>query len=206
MVAPGYITVGCNAGTTHPISGTGIRGAAVTGYSAGKHGAAAVHDDEDDFVSEADLWAHNHFVYVEHGLGTRTAAKDPYNVVASHVGMENVRAAVALLPEDTIANVVSSEGDSFGVRSAVGLATGVVRNALALASDGRLDRLDTTKRAVGRTIRDFVRTRRYAEKYERLYERYPANREGFFEWRDARDSLDEAFNDELGIPADRRKY
>jgi flavin-dependent dehydrogenase len=206
MVAPGYITVGCNAGTTHPITGKGIRGAAVTGYSAGKHGAAAVHDDEDGFISEADLWAHNHFLYVDHGLGTRTAVKDPYNIAASHVGMENVRAVVALLPEDAIADVVSSEGNSLGVRSAIRLASGVVGNALALGSDGRLERLDTTKRAVGRTLLDFVRTRRYARKYERLYDEYPVNRDDFFEWRDARDALDDAFNDDLGIPAEQRKY
>jgi hypothetical protein len=206
MVAPGYITVGCNAGTTHPITGKGIRGAAVTGYSAGKHGAEAVLDDEDGFISEADLWAHNHFVYVDHGLGTRIAVKDPYNIAASHAGMENVRAVVALLPEDAIADVVSSEGNSLGVRSAIGLATGVVQNALTLVSDGRLERLDTTKRAVGQTLLDFVRTRRYAEKYERVYDAYPETRDDFFEWRDTRDAVDDAFNDELGIPAGQRKY
>jgi flavin-dependent dehydrogenase len=206
MVAPGYITVGCNAGTTHPISGKGIRGAAVTGYSAGKHGARAVREDEDGFISGADLWAHNHFVYVEHGLGTRIAVKDPYNIAASEAGMENVRAAVALLPEDAIADVVSSEGNSLGVRSAARLTKGVVQNALSLVSDGRLDRLDTTKRAVGRTLLDFVRTRRYVEKYERLYEEYPSDRAEFFEWREARDALDEEFNDALGVPAGRRKY
>ncbi len=206
MVAPGYITVGCNAGTTHPISGKGIRGAAVTGFSAGKHGAAAVHDDEDGFISEADLWDHNHYVYVRHGLGTHIAVKEPYNVAASHAGMENVRAAVALLPEDAIADVVSSDGNSLGVRSAVRLVSGVVQNALPLVSDGRLERLATTKRAVGRTLLDFVRTRRYVEKYERLYNNYPANRNDFFEWRDARDALDDAFNDELGISANQRKY
>jgi flavin-dependent dehydrogenase len=206
MVAPGYITVGCNAGTTHPISGKGIRGAAVTGYSAGKHGAAAIRDDEDGFISEADLWAHNYFVYVEHGLGTRIAVKDPYNIAASHAGMENVRAAVALLPEDAIADVVSSEGNSLGARSAVRLANGVVQNALALVGDGRLERLDTTKRAVARTLLDFVRTRRYAEKYERLYDDYPVDRDDFFEWRAARNALDDEFNDELGVPTNQRKY
>jgi geranylgeranyl reductase family protein len=206
MVAPGYVTVGCNAGTTHPISGKGIRGAAVTGYSAGKHGATAVHDDEDGFISEADLWEHNHYVYVEHGLGTRIASKDPYNVAAAEAGMENVRAAVALLPEDAIADVVSSEDDSFGLRSAARLANGVVRNALALVSDGRLDRLDTTKREVGRTLLDFVRTRRYADRLEELYRDYPADRGDFFEWRDARDALDDAFNERLDVPSERRKY
>lgn len=206
MVAPGYITVGCNAGATHPITGKGIRGAAVTGYSAGKHGASAVLDDEDGFISEADLWAHNHYLYVEHGLGTRIAVKDPYNIAASHAGMENVRAAVALLPEDAIGDVVSSEGNALGVRSAVSLASGVVRNGLELVSEGRLERLDTTKGEVARTLVGFVRTRRYARKYERLYEQYPETREDFFEWRDSRDELDEAFNDEIGIPAGERKY
>jgi hypothetical protein len=206
MVAPGYITVGCNAGATHPITGKGIRGAAVTGYSAGKHGAAAIHADEDGFISEADLWAHNHFVYVDHGLGTRIAVKDPYNIAASHAGMENVRAVVALLPEDAIADVVSSEGNSLGIQSAIRLATGVVQNALSLVSDGRLDELDTTNRAVVRTLLDFVRTRQYAAKYEEVYNDYPANREDFFEWRDTRDALDDAFNDAVGIPANQRKY
>ena len=206
MVAPGYITVGCNAGTTHPISGKGIRGAAVTGYSAGKHGAAAVHDDEDGFISEADLWAHNRFVYVDHGLGTRIASKDPYNVAASKAGMENVRAAVALLPAEELSAVVSSEGDSFGVRDAVHLAKGVARNALELSGDGGFDRLDTTKREVVRTLLDFAWTRRHADKLERLYRNYPAERGEFFEWRDARDALDDELNERLEIPDDRRKY
>lgn len=38
-------------------------------------------------------------VYGEHGLGTRIASKDPYNVAASNAGMENVEVVVALLPE-----------------------------------------------------------------------------------------------------------
>jgi|AntDeeMinimDraft_5_1070356.scaffolds.fasta_scaffold00388_18 flavin-dependent dehydrogenase len=206
MVAPGYVTVGCNAGATHPISGKGIRGAAVTGYSAGKHGAAAVQEDEDGFISEADLWPHNYFVYVEHGLGTRIASKDPYNVAASKAGMENVRAAVALLPEDEIADVVSSEEDSFGVAEAATLASGVLRNAVSLSRKGVFEELDTSKRAVLGTLVDFVRTRIYADRLERQYASYPETREEFFEWRDERDALDAALDEQLGIPAQERKY
>ena len=206
MVAPGYITVGCNAGVTHPISGKGIRGAAVTGYSAGKHGAAAVHGDEDGFLSEADLWAHNHYVYAVHGLGTRIASKDPYNVAASKAGMENVRAAVALLPVTELSAVVSSEDASFGVRDAARLAKGVARNALDLSRDGGFDLLDTTKRDVVETLVDFARTRRYADKLAELYARYPADRDDFFEWRDARDALDDELNELLGVPDRQRKY
>jgi geranylgeranyl reductase family protein len=206
MVAPGYITVGCNAGTTHPISGKGIRGAAVTGYSAGKHGAEAVHEDEDGFISEADLWAHNHFVYAQHGLGTKIASKDPYNIAASNAGMENVRAAVALLPEAEISDVVSSASGSFGARDAANLAKGVVRNAWDLFRDGGFDRLDTSRKEVFGTLRDFVKTRRYADKLERTYSAYPEDRDAFFEWREQRDAIDATLNDELGIPDGKRKY
>jgi len=206
MVAPGYVTVGCNAGATHPISGKGIRGAAVTGYSAGKHGAAAVHEDEDGFISEADLWRHNHFVYVEHGLGTRIAAKDPYNIAASNAGMENVRAAVALLPEAEIADVVSSEEDSFGIANAATLASGVLRNAVRLYRDGAFDELDTSKQEVVETLRQFVQTRIYADRLERQYANYPESRDGFFEWRDERDALDAALDEQLDIPERDSKY
>jgi len=206
MVAPGYITVGCNAGTTHPISGKGIRGAAVTGYSAGKHGAEAVASDEDDFLSEADLWAHNHYVFVEHGLGTRVASKDPYNIAAANVGMDDVRAAVALLPEAEIADVVSSEEDSFGLGDAVSLIAGVTRNAIGLAKGGVFETLDTTKRDVAEALVDFVKTRRYADQLEETYNNYPESREDFFDWRAERNALDDALNEQLGVPDSRRKY
>ncbi|MFB6235790.1 MAG: NAD(P)/FAD-dependent oxidoreductase [Halopenitus sp.] len=206
MVAPGYITVGCNAGTTHPISGKGIRGAAVTGYSAGKHGAAAVASDEDGFISEADLWAHNHYVFVEHGLGTRVASKDPYNIAAANAGMDDVRAAVALLPEAEISDVVSSEEDSFGLGDAVSLIAGVTRNAIGLAKGDVFETLDTTKRDVAETLVDFVKTRRYADQLEETYSNYPESREDFFDWRDERNALDDALNEQLGVPDSRRKY
>ncbi|NHN49154.1 geranylgeranyl reductase family protein [Halostella sp. JP-L12] len=206
MVAPGYVTVGCNAGTTHPISGKGIRGAAVTGYSAGKHGAEAVLGDEDGFISEADLWDHNYFVYVEHGLGTRIASKDPYNIAASQAGMENVRAAVALLPEAEITDVVSSEGDSFGLGNVATLAAGVARNAWSLFAGGGFDQLDTSKREVVETLADFVATRRYADQLERQYENYPADRDEFFRWRDERDALDAELNERLGVSGSEAKY
>ncbi|MGZ0746113.1 FAD-binding protein [Haloparvum sp. AD34] len=206
MVAPGYITVGCNAGTTHPISGKGIRGAAVTGYSAGKHGAEAVASDEDDFISEEDLWAHNHYVFVEHGLGTRVASKDPYNVAAANAGMDDVRAAVALLPEAEISDVVSSEEDSFGIGDAVSLIAGVARNAVGLAKSDVFETLDTTKRDVAETLVDFVKTRRYADQLEETYSNYPDSREDFFDWQAERDALDDALNEQLGVPDSRRKY
>jgi len=206
MVAPGYVTVGCNAGTTHPISGKGIRGAAVTGYSAGKHGAEAVLSDEDGFVSEADLWAHNHYVFVEHGLGTKVASKDPYNIAAANAGMDDVRAAVALLPEAEISDVVSSEEDSFGVGDAVSLFAGVARNAVGLVRGDAFDTLDTTKRDVAETLLDFVKTRRYADQLEERYRDYPETREDFFDWRAERDALDDALNETLGVPDAQRKY
>lgn len=206
MVAPGYITVGCNAGTTHPISGKGIRGAAVTGYSAGKHGAEAVANDEDDFISEADLWAHNYYVFVEHGLGTKIASKDPYNIAAANAGMDTVRAVVAMLPEAEISDVVSSEEDSFTAGDAVSLISGVTRNALGLARNDVFETLDTTKREVARTLVDFVRTRRYADKLEETYRNYPETREDFFDWQADRNALDDALNEQLGVPDARRKY
>ena len=206
MVAPGYVTVGCNAGTTHPVSGKGIRGAAVTGYSAGKYGAKAVHGDEDGFISEADLWDHNYFVYAEHGLGTRIASKDPYNIAASEAGMANVRAAVALLPEAEITDVVSSEEDSFGVRNVANLASGVVKNAWSLFRDDRFDELDTSKREVLETLADFIATRRYADQLEHQYANYPDDRDEFFRWRDERDALDAELNDRLGVSGAETKY
>ncbi|MFB6302511.1 MAG: NAD(P)/FAD-dependent oxidoreductase [Haloferacaceae archaeon] len=206
MVAPGYITVGCNAGTTHPISGKGIRGAAVTGYSAGKYGAKAVQSDEDGFISEADLWEHNYFVYVEHGLGTRIASKDPYNIAASNAGVENVRAVVALLPEEEISDIVSSGSGSFGARKGVQLLRGVARNAWTLFRDGGFDRLDTSTTGIVKTLADFVNTRRHADKLARQYRNYPETREDFFEWRDERNALDDELNEQLGIPENTRKY
>ena len=206
MVAPGYVTVGCNAGTTHPISGKGIRGASVTGYSAGKHGAEAVASDDDDFISESDLWAHNHYVFVEHGLGTRVASKDPYNIAAANAGMDDVRAAVALLPEAEISDVVSSEEDSFGIGDAVSLIAGVTRNAVGLAKGDVFETLDTTKRDVAETLVDFVKTRRYADQLEETYSNYPESREDFFDWQAERDALDDALNEQLGVPDSRRKY
>lgn len=206
MVAPGYIAVGGNAGTTHPISGKGIRGAAVTGYSAGKYGTKAVQNDEDDFISESDLWRHNYFVYVEHGLGTRIASKDPYNIAASNAGMENVRAVVALLPEEELADIVSSKSGSFRARDGANLVSGVVRNAWSLARDGSFDRLDTSTTETLETLIDFVKTRRYADKLEQQYRNYPERREDFFEWRHQRDSLDDELNEHLGIPEHARKY
>jgi digeranylgeranylglycerophospholipid reductase len=206
MVAPGYVTVGCNAGTTHPISGKGIRGAAVTGYSAGKHGAEAVLNDEDDFVSEADLWAHNHYVFAEHGLGTKVASKDPYNVVASQFAMDEIRAVVALLPETEIADVVSSEEGSFSTWDVLSLAKGVTRNAWGMLRDDTFDTLDTTRSRVVRLLRTFVKTRRHANRLEDHYWNYPETREDFFDWRDQRDALDDSLAEAVGIPDADRKY
>jgi geranylgeranyl reductase family protein len=206
MVAPGYITVGGNAGITHPISGKGIRGAAVTGYSAGKHGAKAVKNDEDEFISEADLWAHNYYLYVEHGIGTKIASKDPYNIAASNAGMETVRAIVALLPEEEIADIVSSESSTFSLGNGVTLVSGVARNAWRFFRDGSLDELDTTTTEILKTLVDFVTTRRHADKLEQHYRNYPEDRSEFFEWLDKRDLLDDQLSDRLGTSESSRKY
>lgn len=207
MVAPGYIAVGCNAGTTHPISGKGIRGAAVSGYSAGKHGAEAVLQDEDGFVSEEDLWEHNHFLYVEHGLGTRVASKDPYNIAASNAGMENVRAVVAMLPEDEISNVVSSRADeSFGMENARNMLTEGLGNAWEHYRNGNFEELDTTKSEIAGTLRDFLWTRKYASELQDHYSNYPESRDGFFEWLEERNSIDDRLNERLGIEGSDRKY
>jgi len=207
MVAPGYITVGCNAGVTHPISGKGIRGAAVTGYSAGKHGAEAILNDEDGFISEKDLWDHNHFIYVEHGLGTRIASKDPYNIAATNTGMENVRALVAMLPEEEISNVVSANTEEgLGYQNISNMLNEGLENAWHHYRSGSFEKLDTTKREVLGTMRDFLWTAKYASELQEHYQDYPESREGFEEWLDERNEIDDKLNSRLGIEGSERKY
>jgi len=92
------------------------------------------------------------------------------------------------------------------VAEAATLASGVLRNAVSLSRKGVFEELDTSKRAVLGTLVDFVRTRIYADRLERQYASYPETREEFFEWRDERDALDAALDEQLGIPAQERKY
>jgi digeranylgeranylglycerophospholipid reductase len=207
MVAPGYIAVGGNAGTTHPISGKGIRGAAVSGFSAGKHGAEAVNSDEDGFISEEDLWAHNHFLYADHGLGTRIASKDPYNIAVSQMGMDTGRATVALLPEEEIRETVSSEDtDSVDMGNVKNFLTEGAGNAWHHFRDGTFEDLGVSKREVLGTLHDFWKTKNYADEMRDHYSSYPDSREDFFEWLDERNRIDNELNQALGVPEGEEKY
>jgi len=86
------------------------------------------------------------------------------------------------------------------VAEAATLASGVLRNAVSLSRKGVFEELDTSKRAVLGTLVDFVRTRIYADRLERQYASYPETREEFFEWRDERDALDAALDEQLRNP------
>jgi len=203
MVAPGYLAAGGAAATTHPISGKGIRGAAISGYSAGKHAAEAVQDGD---TSEAGLWGHNHYLYVEHGVGTKLAARDPYNVAASSIDIPILRAIAALLPEDELKSIVGTETtvDDLTTKLSVGL--GVVRNAFSEYRSGSFEQLGVSNRELYDALSGFRKTRQYADQFEELYAQFPASRDGFDSWLDDRNDLDSAFYEAIGLAPGEQKY
>ncbi|MFB6291781.1 MAG: NAD(P)/FAD-dependent oxidoreductase [Candidatus Nanohaloarchaea archaeon] len=186
LVAPGYLAAGGNACCTHPISGKGIRGAAVTGYSAGKHAAEAIETGD---VSEEGLWDHNVYVMKENGIGKTIASRDPFNIAAGTVDVDSLRAFVSFLPEEEIQRVVGSGGDS-SLRDELGVIGAAWRNYRERKADGTLESLDVSRSDIIDTAWLFGAAKMYSRSLENHYSEYPENREGFPEWKEARDEID----------------
>lgn len=203
MVAPGYLAAGCAAGTTHSISGKGIRGAAVSGYSAGKHAAEAVREGD---TSETGLWGHNHYLYVEHGIGTKLAARDAYNTTAAALDVRILRAIAAVLPEDEISTIVGTEAEIGGRREQATLLFGLFRNAIGHWRADTFEHLEVSAGEVLGAIRTVKRTQSFADEYETLYAEYPEDRSAYRQWLEARNDLDERFYDAIGLTGQQRKY
>ena len=203
MVAPGYLAAGGAAGTTHPITGKGIRGAAYSGYSAGR---AAVQAVEDGDVSESGLWEHNRWLYREHGEAAKLAAWDAYNVAASSIEVNVLRAVTALLPEDELREIVGTSAEVDGLKTKVLVGTGVLRNLLAEYRKGTFETLGVSKRDLYESVRGVRKTRSHVSAYERQYDAYPDDRSAFEEWRSERDRIDQRLYDDLGLESHEHKY
>ncbi|SDQ96763.1 geranylgeranyl reductase family protein [Natronobacterium texcoconense] len=203
MVAPGYLAVGGAAGTTHPITGKGIRGAAYSGYSAGR---AAVQAIEDGDVSEHGLWEHNRWLYREHGEAAKLASWDAYNVAASSIDVNVLRALTALLPEKELREIVGTSTEVDDLKSKLLVGAGVVRNFVAEYREDTFDTLDVSKTELYEAIRTLKKTRDHVAAYERQYEAYPTDRSGFESWLSERDRIDREFYDDLGLSSDEQKY
>jgi geranylgeranyl reductase family protein len=203
MVAPGYLAAGGAAATTHPISGKGIRGAALSGYSAGRQAAQAVHAGD---TSEAELWGHNHFLYAEHGEGAELAVRDAYNVAAGSEGISVLRAVAALLPEDEIQRIVSTDSSLGGLADVASLGVGALKNLVAASRDGTFETLEVSREDLTSVFRGVLTTKRYVRRYTDIYDSYPVTRGQFEDWQDRRDAVDEAFYDALDLPSAERKY
>ncbi|NGM70349.1 geranylgeranyl reductase family protein [Natronolimnobius sp. AArcel1] len=203
MVAPGYLTAGGAAGTTHPITGKGIRGAAYSGYSAGR---AAVQAIEDGDVSEAGLWEHNRWLYREHGEAAKLASWDAYNVAASSLDLHLLRAVAALLPEAELREIVGTTAEIDSLKSKLLVGSGLLKNFVSEYRTGTFDTLGASKGELYDAIRGVKTTRDHVATYERHYDRYPEDRDGFEHWLAHRKQLDQAFYDDLGLSPDEYKY
>lgn len=167
MVAPGYLAAGGAAGTTHPITGKGIRGAAYSGYSAGR---AAVQAVEDGDVSEAGLWEHNRWLYREHGEAAKLASWDAYNVAASSMDVNVLRAVAALLPEAELREIVGTSTEIDSLKSKLHVGSGVLKNFVSESRKGTFETLGVSKRDLLEAIRGVRTTRDHVATYERQYE------------------------------------
>lgn len=203
MVAPGYLTAGCAAGMTNPVTGKGIRGAALSGYSAGKTAAEAVADGD---VSESGLWQHNHYVFVEHGEGAKLAATDAYNVAASSIEMSVLRAIGAILPEDEIREIVGTETSFDSLTSKLSIFAGAVKNALSHYQASTFEYLDVSDSELYEAVLGFRDTRSFSNNYEQHYGGYPDSRGDFDRWLAERNRLDESFYETLDLAETNRKY
>jgi flavin-dependent dehydrogenase len=203
MVAPGYLAAGGAAATTHPISGKGIRGAAISGYSAGVHAARAVHAGD---TGEASLWGHNHYQFVQHGEAAKLASRDAYNVAASSQSIDVLRAVAALLPQDEIKSIVGTKSKIDGLGDLASVVVGAAKNFLGHYRGGSFDHLGVSNRDLYEVFEGVWTARGYANRYETHYEAYPETRGGFSLWREDRDQLDEAYYDSLELDAADRKY
>ncbi|AFZ74235.1 NAD(P)/FAD-dependent oxidoreductase [Natronobacterium gregoryi] len=203
MVAPGYLAAGGAAGTTHPITGKGIRGAAYSGYSAGR---AAVEAIEDGDFSEHGLWEHNRWLYREHGEAAKLASWDAYNVAANSIDVNVLRALTALLPEKEIRGIVGTSTEVDDLKSKLFVGAGLARNALSEFRAGTFDTLGVSKSELYDAIRSVGQTRDHVTAYERQYEAYPEDRSGFESWLSDRNRIDRDFYDALDLSTDEQKY
>lgn len=203
MVAPGFLSVGCAAGTTHPITGKGIRGAALSGYSAGKTAAEAIAAGD---VSEGGLWGHNYYLYVEQGEGGKLAARDAYNVAASSIEIPVLRAMAAVLPEDEIREIVSTDTAFDDLSSKLSIVAGALKNVLTHYRAGTFEYLGVSKTELYEALTGFRTTRNFVDRYEDHYADYPETRSEYFEWLEERNRLDEEFYDALDLEEADRKY
>jgi geranylgeranyl reductase family protein len=203
MVAPGYLAAGGAAATTHPISGKGIRGAAISGYSAGRQAARAVHAGD---ASEASLWGHNHYLFAEHGEGAKLATRDAYNVAASAHGISLLRAVAALLPEAELKSIVGTESKIEGLADVASVGLGAVRNAVESYRRGVFEDLGVATGDLLGILRKVRTAKRYSGRYDQQYADYPETRDRFYRWQARRDSIDDSFYDALGLTDSQRKY
>ena len=203
MVAPGYLTAGGAAGTTHPITGKGIRGAAFSGYSAGRAAAIAVEDGD---VSEYGLWEHNRWLYREHGEAAKLASRDAYNVAGSSIEVNILRAVAALLPEREIREIVGTKTELDSLKAKAGVAVGVLRNLVSEYRSDTFEKLSVTRGELYEAIKGVNETREYVTAFEEQYAAYPEDRGTFENWLSERNRLDEAFYDALDLEGDERKY
>jgi geranylgeranyl reductase family protein len=203
MVAPGYLAAGGAAATTHPISGKGIRGAAISGHSAGRTAAKAVAAGD---VSEEGLWGHNHYLYVEHGTGTKLAASDPFNVAASSIDIPILRAIAALLPEKQMKEIVGTETSIEDLTTKLSVGLGVVENLWSEYRKGTFEDLGVSRDQLYEALVGFRETKRFADRFEDLYANYPATKSGFDAWREDRNDLDAAFYDAIDLAPEDHKY
>jgi flavin-dependent dehydrogenase len=203
MVAPGYLAAGGAAATTHPLSGKGIRGAAISGYSAGAHAAKAVHAGD---TSEASLWGHNHYLFARNGEGAKLASRDVYNVAASSQSIDVLRVVAALLPQDEIKSMVGTESKVDGIGDILSVAAGAAKNFVGHYRRGSFDQLDVSNRDLYEVLDGVWTARQYADTYETHYEAYPSTRAGFFNWREDRNRLDEEYYDDIDLAEADQKY
>lgn len=203
MVAPGYLAAGGAAATTHPMSGKGIRGAALSGFSAGRQAARAVHAGSAD---ESELWGHNRYLYIEHGEGTKLAARDAYNVATSSEGISVLRAVAALLPQDELKSIVGTESKINGITDVATVGFGAVKNFASHYRRGTFRDLGVTNRDLYTVFQGIRKTKQYASQYDSHYAAYPDTRDEFFEWQADRDTIDEQFYDALDLDSNDRKY
>ena len=203
MVAPGYVAAGGAAATTHPVTGKGIRGAAYSGHSAGRAAARAVENGD---PSEAGLWEHNRWLFREHGEASKLAAWDAYNVAASAIDVDVLRAVTALLPAEELREIVGTAAQFESLGSKLRLTGGVVKNLLAEYQSGTFETLGVSGAELYGALRGVRTTRGYVARYERHYERYPSDPSGFEAWRAERDRIDRSFYDALDLSSSEQKY
>ena len=203
MVAPGYLAAGGAAGTTHPITGKGIRGAAFSGYSAGRAAAQAVEDGD---LTEYGLWEHNRWLYREHGEAAMLASRDAYNVAGSTIDVSILRAVAALLPEDEIRDIVGTETNVADLTSKMLVGAGIVKNLISEYRKGTFEQLGVTKEELYESVTGVIETRDHVRSYEDVYSSYPEDRGTFENWLSRRNRVDNSFYDALDIPANEQKY